>query len=457
MSLNIGFGQESDKIDALNAYVQFLNESVHGLFTAHALMVISNKEVNRYIDLDSYILNNISNDEVQSNLFAKSDKENYTTFHTYSPMELKDISKQKSKYLDSALARKLNGHVNKIAGILNEINQIRIDVDNFIQQHDLNDKESIYGVFEILENGVNLFSSYAKAHAQLADDIKKNSPKSQDVIARKANQLHAATQTILRNLRNEDDSNVQSTIDNLKSAFESFNSELISNNYNTSTYKSNIKVKVEKTIALMEGFESPGYVPVEHELYGKHYYYHNEIAKRYYNWSGPGFVRHLNTLLDDLEVDIVQFVEEPLIFKVMYPMKLDDLNTLKEPEKYIKERKPKTIVGNELKLSPIKERPQEDYVTIEIHDFDMFDRDSISITFNGQVIQDRIMISPEPYKFDLTLIEGTENSISFKALNWGIRPPNTFAVSYRYNGERRRQYVEYNLDKEQVLKVYLGK
>ena len=462
VNIQLAFGQDQAKIEALNTYVQFLNESVHGLFTAHALMVISNKEVNRYIDLDSYILNNISNDEVQSNLFAKSDKANYTTFHTYSPLELKEISKQKSKALNPVTARKLNKQVEDIVVILNKVNQIRIDIDDFIQSHDLNEKESIYGVFEILEEGVKLFAAYSKAHARLAKDIQSLSPTPTDELVKKAEPVHSYTQTILRNLRLENDTYVNENISGLKEAFEDLNEEAkVFGVYNKTEYKNNIKVKLDNIVKLMDGYINSGYVPIEHELYGKHYYYHNEMAKRYFNWSGPGFVRNLNKLLTTAKLDFVHFVEEPLIFKVVYPMKLDELNKITKEQDQVEKKIPQAPDGSSLKFSSPKERfdnpPGKNYVVIEVFDFNMFDRDSISVNYNGDWILEDHMLTFDSEKLKIVIDDNDDpNDLTFRAENIGLRAPNTFAVAYRFNGERKRYLRKYNLYEGQTLKVDLN-
>ena len=46
-----------DKIRALNTYVEFLNESVHGLAVAQILFVNYNKDLNKHVDLESHKIN----------------------------------------------------------------------------------------------------------------------------------------------------------------------------------------------------------------------------------------------------------------------------------------------------------------------------------------------------------------------------------------------------------------
>lgn len=460
------YSQNANEIEAYDTYIQFLNESVHGLFTAHALMVISNKEVNRYIDLDSYIINNISNDEVQTNLFDKSDKANYTTFHTYSPLELQVISKEKSQALPGNVANKLNQQVDNIVSILNRINSIRIVLDDFIEQHDLNEKESIYGIFEHMEEGVSLFNNYQKAHAKLANEIDMLKFNDSSTLYQDAKTIHETVQTILRNMRQENDTYVSHNINILESTFNNFNNTVQSMGLgNSSTYNNNIKVKIEKIIGLVKNFINPGNVPVEHELYGKHYYYHNEITKRYFNWAGPGFVRHLNSLLKEQNIAFVNFVEEPLIFKVVYPMKRDEIDELNEEKEQLEERNA-NINTDRMRVTPsIPNQEKEDIpapvnsniVTLEIYDHNMFDRDSISLSFNGVLKLDNYLITPQKKIIEIELDDNASNTLEVEAENWGIRAPNTFAIAYRFKGQRKKHYAEYNLNKDEKVTIHLNK
>jgi len=47
---------ETDKLQSLNNYVEFLNESVHGLAVAQILFVNYNKDLNKHVDLESHTL-----------------------------------------------------------------------------------------------------------------------------------------------------------------------------------------------------------------------------------------------------------------------------------------------------------------------------------------------------------------------------------------------------------------
>lgn len=164
--------QSTQELDAYNSYINFLNESVHGLVIAHILLVNNNKDLNRYIDLESTKTVDFGNNDLPSNIFDKPDDD--SDFYEISPIELSAICKQKSKALNSSTASNLNNQTQQIVGILNQINQIRFDLETYMKGHDLNEKESVYGVYEYLERVVELFDSYEKAHNSLAEDIKES-------------------------------------------------------------------------------------------------------------------------------------------------------------------------------------------------------------------------------------------------------------------------------------------
>ena len=44
---------QTEQVKALNNYVQFTNESIHGLLIVHRLLENFNQEVNKYVDLQS--------------------------------------------------------------------------------------------------------------------------------------------------------------------------------------------------------------------------------------------------------------------------------------------------------------------------------------------------------------------------------------------------------------------
>lgn len=74
---------ESDKIKSLNNYVNFSNESTHGLLIVHRLLENFNKNINKFVDLPDQQINFYSNKDLPQDIFE--DPENW--FYDVSPNE----------------------------------------------------------------------------------------------------------------------------------------------------------------------------------------------------------------------------------------------------------------------------------------------------------------------------------------------------------------------------------
>lgn len=450
------FSQSNKELEAYNSYINFLNESVHGLVIAHILLVNNNKDLNRYIDLESSKTVDFGNEDLPSNIFDKPDDD--SDFYEVSPIELSEICFTNSKNLKPAIANRLNSQTRNIVSILNSINRIRFDLESYMDGHDLNQKESVYGVYEYLEEVVRLFEDYASAHKQLADNIKDAYKKTTDKMYLSFYEIHNTTKMVLRNMRLENESNLSASISKMESALSGYNN--MRAGYNGAPHSENFKYytrviseKTDKIIGLVRDYQNPGAVPYQHELYGKHYYYHNQILIHYFNWSGPGFVRDMNTLLTELKVPFILFDEEPLIFKVIYPVKVLEAKALEEKPARVENNPPP--ISNRLEFG---ERKQVDYtkgIFLEVFDHNMIDRDSISMWFNGELILDNHLLSRTPKVIAMDLDEEGQNTIEIEAKNNGIISPNTFAFSYRYKGKRKKVKGHYKLERNQKMKIIL--
>ena len=468
--------QNSQELEVYNTYMRFLNECTHGLAIAKTLLDNNNKELNRYIDLPTANTIDINNDDLPSNYFDKPDDD--SEFYTISPIELSKICKTESTSLNNGVARSLNSQVDNIVSILNQINQIRFDLETYTLGHDLNEKESIYGVYEYLEKAVKLFNDYADAHKKLANSLHDNYSQNNDPLYIACYDIHSTTKSILRNMRRESESNVINNISKLTSDLEKFNGVVNSNSakYGSTEAEFYIKTINDKTtnvIQLVKDYHSPGYVPVELELYGKQYYYHNQLLSRYFNFTGPGFVRDMNKLLDELGIFHINFDEEPLLFKVIYPVKVQEaiaINTTKKPVK-----KSEVVIENKLEFSDIEERSEpdttppspskpktqstpkvtydENLVILELFDYSMSDRDSINITFNGKVILEAYQLKLDKESFYLNLDPNGPNTLVVKALNDGIMAPNTPSISYRRSGQRKKIKLKPSLLAQEVMSI----
>ena len=116
---------DTEKIKVLNNYINFTNESTHGLLIVHRLLENFNKNINKFVDLPDQQINFYSNKDLPTDIFE--DPENW--FYDNSPNEwYAKIQAEKGK-LPIATESKLNRSVSEMKGIIVSINKIRFDLD----------------------------------------------------------------------------------------------------------------------------------------------------------------------------------------------------------------------------------------------------------------------------------------------------------------------------------------
>ncbi len=440
----------------LNNYVEFLNASVHGLSIAQVIFVNYNKVINKYVDINSHELTQISNKDLPLNIFGGSDA--FLNFYDQSntPESLAELAMKQGRTLDARLVSTLNFHTENIVQILKEINQIRFDVENFIQVHDLNDRTAIYGVYEFLERATDLFNDYANAHHTMAALLDVNGRKSNLEIIKSMSSLHRTTKIILSSLRRNEGKNAERNNRQLMSQLNGFKNVVNKSSFqgNSDEYTIDIENKVNSINQKLSQFVETGFVPIEEELYGKFYHYHNYIL-RYFNWYGPGFVRSMNELIRTQNLNIIYYDEEPIIYKVLYPMKIDEIENLSESENREISRADLSFESRPLNFSETPILAEGPYLEIEIYDHQMMDKDTISLKFNDEWILENYALKFEPKKITLKIDEDQDNLLVLHANNLGIIPPNTVAISYRYKGERKRVFLKSNLNQSEAVEIQL--
>jgi len=421
--------QSSSELESLNAYIDFLNESVDGLAIAHLLLTNNNKSINKYIDLEEVEVVYIPTSELPSNIFDKSDDSSDYYNNSISPIELSELCYEKSQSLDPNKAARFNKQTQEIVNILNRINTLRFSIEDFILENDLNEREAIYGVYEYLNFTSNSIYNSLK-------------------------DVHTASKDILRDMRSENEKNSVSNYENLSGKAREYRLALsktgVSNKHSKAIWS-----KVSETLALVKEYIDTPNVPKESEVYGKNYYYHNYKILTKFNQVGNGFVREMNLLLEGLDLPFVKLDEEPMIFKVIYPVKVEEAKELEKTKPKVK--RAEATISTKMKLHDEPIKTDSRIVEIEVFDHNINDQDSISVMFNGQSVLDNHVISNVAKKFTVTVEEGKSNLLVFEAKNLGLIPPNTLAVSYRYQGKRKRILLENDLGESEAIEVILQK
>ena len=448
--LGSGFAQTSDKMKALNFYVEFLNESVHGLSVAQILFVNYNKDLNRHVDLESHKINtHITNMELGANIFDNPDIN--TSDSNVSAMMLAKLTKENSKYLSNGTARILNEDVAEIVNILDKVNNLRFEIEEFIAKNDLEVKENIYKCYVYLEKAVALFDNYADKHDNLSKRLRQEILYEYKPLDFIFYEIHTETVKMLKQLRNAQSQDLGKYLTRIEGAKTNFRERGFAAQSVDPQLANDILSQVEQMLTFVKEAERTNVLPDNFKNNSKSYYVHNRLLLSYFNSISPGFISKMNKLMELTDPDFLHYDDRPVKYEVTYPEKMVEIEEIATREVVNTtdfpldlKSKDEIVVVNpndepEPELKPAV--PKQQYIDLEFYDPDLIDRDSITVNFNSEVILENYTLLKEPMKIRMDIDTYEGNSITIFAKNEGIISPNTVAFKYRYNGEGRKKTV----------------
>lgn len=451
------------KINALNNYVYFTNESIHGLLIVQRMLENFNQDVNKYVDLESIQLNFYSNKDLPANIFI--DDENW--FYDTSPYEWFVKAKLESKVLDPADVISLDLHMRTMKSIIAEVNAKRFDIEKYIASNDLSQEAAQQGVYDLLERCVTLYENFWTAQRSLESALrtayrKYRSNDTELALPTFRNTIqdaYGATRDIMVAIRAKKDEDFERYIAAQTTAterilamdFSEIEQSKLSNR-RLIRYRDNMLVQLDKSLASVRRFYTTADVDPAYKLYGKFYYYYNSDLINKMNRYGNGIVFEINRMLDLLQMPILRYTELPHYFKVIYPKKITqniivstDENIQKLPEQ-LRKRAVRKVDGNVIRVDA-------NVVEFELYDHFIEDGDIVDINYNGDWIIDSLTLVTEPRKVKLKLNESGRNYILLHARNVGSRPPNTMAVSYTFRGDEKQIIMSSDLNTSELIEI----
>jgi len=452
---------KAEETEAINAYVDYFNESIHGMLIVHRLLENNNQDINKYVDLEGFQINFYSNNDLPKNIFE--DPEQW--FYELSPEKrYAELSKVQHN-LPAAIRTELMSQASTIQSICYSVNDIRFEVEDYIDAHDLTVKENLYGVYELLENAVDLYGKFYTTQNEFHNSIRpyvKSSVKAIESdgfmdVYNSFFKIHTSAKNILNALRSRDEERVASYRKELKAAFAEFKVKIESpanaGRYKKSAQFSTIESKVTDVIAAADAF-TDGSVPKEYKLYGKYYYYHNSNVINKFNRYGNGFVNEMNVLMDKQTAAYPHFLEMPHYFQVIYPMKIIEQDYLISETKLIEEM-PREIAERSVTINDKVIKAETNLLELELYDYKLKDNDVVSINFNGDWIYKNLSLESEPKKLKLKLNDEGVNYLLVHAESVGIISPNTVAIKYKIGEKRDEIILESDLDSSALIEFTL--
>ncbi|MBK8516828.1 MAG: hypothetical protein IPL55_11295 [Saprospiraceae bacterium] len=458
---------DGNKITALNNYINFTNESTHGLLIVHRLLENFNKNINKYVDLPDQPINFYSNKDLPKDIFE--DTENW--FYDTSPNEWYEIITKSSGVFPQAQEIKLKAISADMKSILVAVNKIRFDLESQINTLDLSKRENLSLVYDKLEEGVKLYKTFFDKQLILEREIKANyqnlNVKSEELVAptvvSAVSDIYQTMRAALVALYNKDDNQFADLIKAQEVALQKFNAIDLAAFKNTrlinpkiQLYWSNIKRQAAESIKVQKAFADSENVPVEYKLYGKYYYYYNIAIINKFNRYGNGIVFETNRIIEFLNLPLIRNFELPHYFKVVYPKLLDSTAFLESADPVIKTL-PKVVKGRNVVTATRTIKVDKEIVDFDMYDHKIVDKDVVSLSFNGDWIVEKFQISEKPYKFTLKLNSEGKNFLLLHADDMGRQPPATVALSYIYKGKKELIILNSDTVKSEVIEIVLQK
>ena len=449
------------KIQALNNYVMFINESIHGMVIVHRLLENYNQDLNKYVDLEGYQINNFGNKDLPSNIFEDPDD----WFYPISPNEWYAIAKDGASVLTVQDAQELNVFLDRLYQKIKSINAIRFEIEDFLQNKDLTQKENIESVYEFLEKGTDLYDSFFEDQTKLevilikfSREYDTHDPELLDIV-QAFDKTWFASKNILRAVRDKKDELLpgqvakldreiatMAAIDITKESYVTLNSPKPLRSWKQALSKLG-KIS-SNTKLLIETAE----IPIEYKFYGKFYYFHNAVLTNQMNRYGSGFAHEMNLIIKEADIQILYRIEEPHFYQVIYPKKLIADEVIASSDDNI------VIVPTKLKDREIIKSTRTIKVDTMIFDITLYDHkivdgDIVSINFNGDWILEQYSLEGIATNLKLRLNKEGKNYLLLHAENEGRNPPNTMAVAYMYNGEKQIITLSSNLAESEMIEI----
>ena len=446
----------SNETLALNNYINFINESMHGMLVVNKLLENYNLDLNKYVDLDSYRINNYTNEDLPLDVFQDPDR---MFFNKLTPYEWYDKCIADSKYLDSKVGQKLNLIATNIKKEITTINTLRFELDKVTKGVDFSKDENIQKVYDKLEAGVLAFNQFYKLQLQLIQEINKHIASSINASQYNAfREVYGICKNILEKVRTKETEQIDGLISKLEEKQKTFATQLQkignTNSPELNLIRDNLTTSLNGFIASAKSFNNDGAVNDTYKIYGKFYYYHNIALLSKFNRYGSGFASEVNHLFALIAPEEILVSEQPHIFQVIYPKRLVDSPELLASDDFI-EVLPTVLKERKIAASSTVLRADKTTLDLELFDHMIQDGDIVSINFNGDWILENAELERAPQKLKLKLNENGRNFLLLHAVNVGKRPPNTVAIKYTYRGLHKEIILKSDLNTSELIEIVI--
>jgi len=438
-------GQNDQKITALNNYVDFTNDCIHGMTIAHLMLQSFNNEVNAYVDAtESFTFKNSDfGQDIYSDL-------SYYEHRGMSPKEFYPIVLKKGAVL-GAKSKVLNELVSKIFSSAKKLNDLRFETGDYIASHDLKQKSNLKASYAKLEEAAKLFNDIYVYRNTLELELKSlpqgNGSDEQQYTYKKLHEAYFSSTNVLKNLRAKKTADLKGLLLLQLRSLDPLNDIKID-----PQWMKTIIANANKAHNKASKFVADGSVPKSQIRYGKFYYYYNDIITSSINIVGSGVSFSSNRFFKENNFDFVHFLDMPPMFKVLYPKKLKSPDLIESSDNLIEEL-PVALKERKISLQAEKMLVDKEVLVLELFDHLLLDGDKVSVNFNGDWILENQSLEEKPIKLKLKLNREGKNYIIIHAVDEGIVEKVTVGFSYFLNGKKQKQLLKADLDTSKLIEI----
>lgn len=318
--------QSIQQIDALNYYMEFVNTSSHGLGIALLIAEGLNCDVIEAKGEECEQQVRITVGDIPSNLFDVPDDN--SIFYKITPIELSQIAEKESVILDSEVASTLNKKTERAVFILNEVNRLIYKLSSLKETSNFKKKKASEAYYKELQTLEKLFKQFREVKAEIVDMIFKSFPSPESKLYPVLFQYRNCATEILEDVLQGElrpdsktmdnytlvSENVLSTLNSIKDAigkeYPKFNEQIFEFENKTEFFNKLIETyhmeRASKSVQAQESLNN---------------LYYNRMCKLTFNQTGPGIVTIFKEILNFLSIKGINFDEQIVSFKVLYPTK----------------------------------------------------------------------------------------------------------------------------------------
>jgi hypothetical protein len=468
-SMTFGFGSdpinaqskgESLRKEAVNTYVDFVNESIHGLLIINRLFQGYNEDINKYVDLEEYQLNLYSNKDLPRDIYEDEEK----WFYEVSPNQLYKLAIEKADVFSTIESNNLKRTTAELKKILEKSNSLRFEIEQLIRNLNLEKRENIGLVYQKLEEGATLYKSFFSYQMELESELKKITrswvvaPDSRNIM-NTMDDVYNSSKNILLAVRNEGEINLAELIAEQEKALQKMQSISLDAENDQAVKKARFKRswkntldQLGKSIEASKKYSAGGDIIPEYKYYGKNYYYYNSEIIGRFNKYGLGMVQEMNKMMEMIGGEKMKFIELPHLFKVIYPNKIEEIDYIFAKQGLIS-TVPEKIAERKIKQAKNSIIAENAFLELELYDHFIEDGDTVSINFNGEWIVENMALTQKPKKVKLLLNNVGKNYLSLHAVNLGSRPPNTMAIKYTYRGQQKEIILNSDMKESELIEI----